>query len=63
MKPKTKFEKQLVAFSNRLRSISEKKVQWAFDNCLEHEGFRIRKTTITCMDCRYSSYKKTKPRV
>lgn len=59
MKPKTKFEKQLVAFSNRLRPISEKKIQWAFDNCLEHEGFRIRKTTITCMDCGHSWDDKT----
>lgn len=59
MKPKTKLEKELVAMSNKLRPISEKKIQWAFKNCLDHEGFRIKKKTITCMDCGHSWDDKT----
>ena len=51
MKPKNKFQREVVEFAKTLPSITNKQKQWAFKNLFEHIGRRLKNGNITCMEC------------
>ena len=51
MKPKNKFQKEVFEASQKLPAITETQVKWAYQNCIEHLGFRTKNGVITCLDC------------
>lgn len=51
MKPKNKFQKQVVEASKTLPKITEKQIEWGYRNCIEHIGQRTSKGIVTCTDC------------
>ena len=50
MKPRNKFQKQIVDASKTLPSITDTEIAWAYQNCIKHIGRRTKKG-ITCLDC------------
>ena len=54
MKPKNKFQQQVVEASNKLPKLTKKQVQWGYDNIIEHIGQRTDKGKITCTKCGHS---------
>ncbi len=54
MKPKNKFQQQIVEASKTLPSITRQQVQWGYDNAIEHIGCRNAKGIITCTKCGHS---------
>ncbi|NDV97569.1 hypothetical protein D0T84_22180 [Dysgonomonas sp. 521] len=54
MKPKTKFQKQIVAASRKLAKITDAQIKWAYKNCIEHIGQKTSKGLITCLECNHS---------
>lgn len=53
MKPKNKFQQQVLELSKRLPKITEPQQRWAFKHCFDHIGKRNAKGTVTCLECRY----------
>ena len=53
MEPKTVIQKKVVELSSKLPEISQKQIQWAYDNCFGHYVVRQRKT-LFCLDCGHS---------
>lgn len=51
MKPRTKFQKQVVKASKKLPKLTDTQIQWAYDNVIEHIGCRTKKGKITCTKC------------
>lgn len=51
MKPRNKFEKAVLAQSEKLRPITKVQEKWAFRNCIDHYAYRLPKGRTTCMDC------------
>ena len=51
MKPKNKFQREVVEFAKTLPSITNEQKQWAFKNLFEHIGRRLKNGNITCMEC------------
>lgn len=51
MKPKNKFQQQVVAASKKLPKITDAQVKWAYKNCIEHIGQKTAKGVITCLEC------------
>lgn len=51
MKPRNKFQKQIVVASKKLATITQAQIDWAYKNCIEHFGRRTKKGVITCLDC------------
>ena len=51
MKPKSKFQKQVFEASKTLPPITEIQVKWAYQNCIEHFGFRTKNGRINCLEC------------
>lgn len=51
MKPRNKFEKAVLAQSEKLPVISKAQVKWAFRECIDHYAHRLPKGRTTCMDC------------
>ena len=51
MKPRTKYQKQVVTSNKGLRPIKGAQMQWAFRECLEHYAFQLKHGQTTCMDC------------
>jgi len=51
MKPRNKFEKAVLAQSEKLPTISKAQVKWAFRECIDHYAHRLPKGRTTCMDC------------
>lgn len=51
MKPKNKFQKQIVEASKKLPIITKEQIQWGCDNAIEHIGRRTDKGKITCTKC------------
>lgn len=51
MKPRTKFQKQVVEASKKLPKLTETQIKWAYDNVFEHIGCRTAKGKITCSKC------------
>lgn len=54
MKPKNKFQQQIVEASKTLPTITQQQVQWGYDNAIEHVGRRTDKGVITCTKCGHS---------
>lgn len=54
MKPRNKFEKAVLAQSEKLRPITAARIKWAFRECIEHYANRLPKGRTTCMDCGHS---------
>lgn len=56
MKPRTKLQRQVIAYSQSLHNIDREILEWAKRDCLDHKGFAT-KTRVICMDCgqRFSS--------
>ena len=50
MIPKTKLQKRVAALSSKLPPITEVQIQYAYDNCFEHNGY-MNKGFISCLDC------------
>ena len=59
MKPKNKFQKQVFEASKSLPAITDEQVRWAYKNCLEHIGRRLKSGVITCLDCSHKWMDKT----
>ena len=54
MKPKNKFQQQIVEVSKTLPAITQKQIQWGYDNAIQYIGQRTKKGKITCTKCGYS---------
>ena len=54
MKQRNKFEKAVLAQSEKLRPITAAQIKWAFRECIEHYANRLPKGRTTCMDCGHS---------
>jgi ribosomal protein L37AE/L43A len=54
MKPKNKFQQQIVEASKTLPSITQQQIQWGYDNAIEYAGRRTEKGIITCTKCGHS---------
>jgi len=54
MKPRNRFEKAVLAESQRLRPITKTQSKWAFHECIGHFAYRLPKGRTTCMDCGHS---------
>lgn len=54
MKPKNKFQQQVVEVSNTLPAITKEQIQWGYDNAIEYLGYRSKKGIITCSKCGHS---------
>lgn len=50
MKPRTKYEKTILAKSKRLQPITEAQKEWA-EKIIPHYAYRLPKGRTTCMDC------------
>lgn len=54
MKPKNKFQEQIVEASKTLPSITTEQIQWGYDNAIQYVGQRTKKGIITCTKCAHS---------
>lgn len=52
MKPRTKYQKQVVTSNKGLRPIKGAQMQWAFRECLDHYAFQLKHGQTTCMELR-----------
>ena len=55
MKPKNKFQQQVVEASKTLPAITNEQIQWGCDNAIEYLGYRSKKGIMTCAKCGHSS--------
>lgn len=54
MKPKNKFQQQVVEASKALPAITKEQIQWGYDNAIVYLGYRSKKGIVTCSKCGYS---------
>ena len=54
MKPRNKFEKEVLEQSKHLRPITKTQSKWAFRECIDHFAYHLPKGRTTCMDCGHS---------
>lgn len=54
MKPRNKFEREVLALSQKLSPISSAQVEWAYRTCLDHYAYCSAGRSATCMDCGHS---------
>lgn len=54
MKPTTKFHKDILKESRKLRPVTKTQAEWAIGECFEHFAYRLPKGRTTCMDCGHS---------
>lgn len=54
MKPKNKFQQQIVEASKTLPSITKEQIQWGYDNAISYVGQRTKGGKITCCKCAHS---------
>lgn len=54
MKPKNKFQQQVVEASETLPAIPNEQIQWGYDNAIEYIGYRSKKGIVTCAKCGHS---------
>lgn len=50
MIPRTKLQVRVFSLSKQLPSLHQEQEKWAFNECLDHVGYRT-KTKISCLDC------------
>jgi hypothetical protein len=53
MKPRTKFQQQIVAASKKLPKVTDVQIKWAYRHCIEHIGQKTSKGVITCLECNH----------
>jgi len=51
MKPKTKFQIRIAGLSLKLPAISDKQIDYAYNKCFQHSGYRTKSGGTTCMEC------------
>lgn len=51
MKSTTKFHKDILKESRKLRPVTKAQRKWAINECFEHFAFRLQSGNTTCMDC------------
>ena len=51
MKPRTKFHKDILRQSRKLRPVTKAQREWAISECFEHFAYRLQNGKTTCMDC------------
>lgn len=51
MKPKNKFQKQVVEASKTLPSVTQKQIEWGYNNAVQYVGQHTPKGIITCTKC------------
>lgn len=51
MKPKNKFQQQIVEASKTLPSITQEQIQWGYNNAISYVGQRTKRGRITCCKC------------
>lgn len=51
MKPKNKFQQQIVVLSKKLPQITEPQKRWAYKNCFEHIARKTKKGVLSCLEC------------
>lgn len=54
MKPKNKFQQQVVEASKTLPAITKEQIQWGYDNAIVYLGYRSKKGIMTCSKCGHS---------
>lgn len=54
MKPRNKFQQQVVETSKTLPSITKEQIQWGYDNAISYVGQRTKKGKITCCKCSHT---------
>lgn len=54
MKPKNKFQQQVVEASKTLPVITKEQIQWGYDNAIDYLGYRSKKGIMTCSKCGHS---------
>jgi len=54
MKPKNKFQKQVVEASKTLPKLTDTQIKWGYDNAIQYVGQRSKKGIITCTKCTHS---------
>ncbi len=51
MKPKNRFQQQIVEASKTLPPLTQEQIQWGYDNAIQYVGQRTTKGKITCCKC------------
>lgn len=51
MKPRNKFEREVLALSQHLPSVTREQEAWAFRECIDHYAYVMAEGKATCMDC------------
>lgn len=51
MKPRTKFQQEIVVLSKGLPQITAPQQLWAYHNCFEHIARKTKKGIISCLEC------------
>ena len=51
MKPKTRFQYDVVAANEKLLQITEAPIEWAYQKTINHYAYRTASGKTTCMDC------------
>lgn len=54
MKPRNKFQKQIVEASKTLPTVTQEQIQWGYDNAIQYVGQRTKKGIVTCTKCAHS---------
>lgn len=54
MKPKNKFQQQVVEAGKTLPAITKEQIQWGYDNAIVYLGYRSKKGIMTCSKCGHS---------
>jgi hypothetical protein len=51
MKPKNKFQMQVLAAGKSLPPVTNAQIEWAYRNCMQHTGRRTAKGIVSCLEC------------
>lgn len=54
MKPKNKFQQQIVEASKTLPTITQEQMQWGYNNAIQYVGQRTKKGKMTCCKCAHT---------
>ena len=51
MRPKTRFQYDVVAANEKLLQLTEAPIEWAYQKTINHYAYRTASGKTTCMDC------------
>ena len=51
MRPKTRFQYEVVAANEKLLQLTEAPIEWAYQKTINHYAYRTASGKTTCMDC------------